>query len=707
MNRAIVPLLHSRKIYSEAVVRSIFLSDLSHVTAGGLTSEFLPYGVGCIKSYFHKYANSRDEYDVRIFQDPESFISSYLSKAPQIVAFSNYSWNRDLSYGLAAEVKRRSPSTLVVFGGPNYPLEDPSRERWFKELPAVDIYVTGEGEAPFAALVDLWTELGDVEAVKRAGIEGCHAFIDGKLFRSSDVTPRLKSLDLVPSPYVQGYLDEFLDNPKLIPLTETNRGCPFACTFCEKGVTSWNKLTFGSIGRFEEEIRYIAQRTKSSFLVLADNNFGMFKEDAEAAKAMTKTYREFGYPLQVYSATGKARYDRVTEALKELEGRMPVTVAVQSLDPQVLKNIKRKNLPLENLIEVSQGRYSSNQRSRSEVILGLPGDTREIHINTLCQLMDAGVSFLLAYTLILLDGSEMGTVESRNKWLTKTKFRINHRCFGSYQFGDQRIRAAEIEEVVVGLDSLTLDDYLACREFYLTVGVFYMDEILFELIEFLKAHDMQPSAFIRHMHTEGRKHFSKDLAGLYESFAAATKAELWESKEELLHFMKSADRTEEDIRAGKMGGYNVIFWHRARMLTGLVEDVIDAAFKSARELLPSNVLKTNAEYLAQLKTYMLLRKQNVFDFQSVQKDRFDFDFVKLDKAAFVEAPQRLSRPIEIEFFHTDEQISLFGNFNTGVAGAARTMAKLCMPRMYRTMRSESLMEAFPSRSADEISAAAQ
>src|SRR5689334_1311810 len=164
-------------------MRSILLSDLSHVTAGGLTSEFLPYGVGCIKSYFLKYAKSRDSYDdIRIFQDPQSFISSYLSSSPEVVAFSNYSWNRDLSYGLAAEVKRRSPSTLVVFGGPNYPLEDPLREDWFRKFPAIDVYVTGEGEEPFAALIDLWTELRDVEAVKRAGVEGCHSFVDGKLF---------------------------------------------------------------------------------------------------------------------------------------------------------------------------------------------------------------------------------------------------------------------------------------------------------------------------------------------------------------------------------------------------------------------------------------------------------------------------------------------------------------------------------------------
>lgn len=667
-------------------MKNIFISDLSYVTAGGLTSEFLPYGVGCIKSYFKKYARSRDFYDLAIFQDPERFISAYLSNPPEVVAFSNYSWNRDLSYGLAEAVKRRAPSTLVVFGGPNYPLEDHLRERWFNRYPAIDVYVTGEGEEPFAALIDRWSESGDIEAVKRAGIEGCHALVDGKLFRSSAVTPRLKSLELVPSPYVQGYLDEFLDNPKLIPLTETNRGCPFQCTFCEKGVSSWNKLTFGSLGRFEEEIRYIAQRTKSAFLTLADNNFGMFKEDAEAAKAMTKTYREFGYPLQVYSATGKSRYDLVAGAMKELEGRMPVTVAVQSLDKDVLKNIKRKNLPLENLIEVSQGRLSAGQRSRSEVILGLPGDTKEKHVNTLCELMDAGVGFVLAYTLILLDGSEMNTEVDREKWRTKTKFRINHRCFGSYQFEDTRIRAAEIEEVVVGQDTLSFEDYLQCRLFYFTVGVFYMDEILFELIAFIKVFGIKPSEFIKHIHTAGRRHFSQNLAALYESFQVATRTELWDSREALVEFMKAADRTENDIRAGKMGGYNVIFWHRAMMLTGLVEDVIDAAFKSARELLPAEALETNADYLKQLKAYMILRKRNIFDPKPIFSDRFDFDFCSLDQAAFQETPARLSQPLEIEFFHTDEQKALFGNFNTGVAGAARMLAKLQIPRMYRTMQ---------------------
>ena len=682
-------------------MKTIYLSDLSHVTAGGLTSEFIPYGVGCIKSFFKEYGQSRDEFDVRIFQDPDELIAAYMARPAEIMAFSNYSWNRDVSYGLAEEVKKRSPSTLVVFGGPNYPLDAHQRENWLKRFLAVDVYVIGEGEEPFTALVDRWAQVKDVEAVKRSGIEGCHSLVDGRLHCVSDATPRLKNLDLVPSPYARGYLDEFLDNPKLIPLTETNRGCPFQCTFCEKGAVSWNKLTFGSVARFEAELCYIAQRTKSSFLTLADNNFGMFKEDTEAARAMTRSYREFGYPLQVYSATGKSRYDLVSNAMRELEGRMPVTVAVQSLDAEVLRNIKRKNLPLENLIEVSHGRYSAGQRSRSEVILGLPGDTKEKNIGTLCDLMDARIGFVLAYTLILLDGSEMNTEEHRKKWKTKTKFRINHRCFGAYQFGDVRIRTAEIEEVVVGQETLSFEDYIECRLFYLSVGVFYMDEILFELLEFLKLHGVKPSALIKYIHTDGRRHFSMRLVALYDSFLSATKAELWDSRDALVNFMKAADRTEDDIRSGKMGGYNVIFWHRATMLTGLVSDVVDAAFACVADLLPVASAE-NREYLGQLKTYMVMRKANIFDYEQVSEGSFDFDFVDMDLNSFQAVPERLPRPIGIEFCHTQEQKSLFGNFNEGVAGAARMLAKLQIPRMFRTMNSRTHDDVEADRASVEL-----
>ena len=56
---------------------------------------------------------------------------------------------------------------------------------------------------------------------------------DGQPNISSSVE-RIKDLTEIPSPYLEGKLDEFFDG-KLQPTIQTTRGCPFACTFCVEG----------------------------------------------------------------------------------------------------------------------------------------------------------------------------------------------------------------------------------------------------------------------------------------------------------------------------------------------------------------------------------------------------------------------------------------------------------------------------------------
>jgi len=47
---------------------------------------------------------------------------------------------------------------------------------------------------------------------------------------------RIKDLDEIPSPYLTGVLDKFFDG-KLAPFIETNRGCPFTCSFAIQAQT--------------------------------------------------------------------------------------------------------------------------------------------------------------------------------------------------------------------------------------------------------------------------------------------------------------------------------------------------------------------------------------------------------------------------------------------------------------------------------------
>ena len=45
----------------------------------------------------------------------------------------------------------------------------------------------------------------------------------------------------IPSPYLDGILDEFLDDG-LVPIVQTMRGCPYHCHFCVSGATEWNAM---------------------------------------------------------------------------------------------------------------------------------------------------------------------------------------------------------------------------------------------------------------------------------------------------------------------------------------------------------------------------------------------------------------------------------------------------------------------------------
>ena len=64
--------------------------------------------------------------------------------------------------------------------------------------------------------------------------------------------------DCVPSPYLKGYLDEFL-NGNYIPSFETARGCPFSCTFCDQGIDVTKMVSF-STKRMEAELSYVCER---------------------------------------------------------------------------------------------------------------------------------------------------------------------------------------------------------------------------------------------------------------------------------------------------------------------------------------------------------------------------------------------------------------------------------------------------------------
>ena len=82
--------------------------------------------VGGIATYADIHVDPTPE--TRVFKYPKRLLEALEDGPPQILGLSNYCWNFELSYGFAEYFKQRHPETVVVIGGPNYPLDHPSQE---------------------------------------------------------------------------------------------------------------------------------------------------------------------------------------------------------------------------------------------------------------------------------------------------------------------------------------------------------------------------------------------------------------------------------------------------------------------------------------------------------------------------------------------------------------------------------------------------
>ncbi len=663
----------------------VFLFDLVH-TGRGYMSEFIPLGIGCIKAHLMEFSEFADSVEVRLFKNPQIAIDGFLRERPSIVGFSNYSWNFNLGVSIAREIKSIEPNTLIVFGGPNYPLEDVMRERWFRSNPAVDLYIIGDGEETFTRVYDEFRRLGNIERLKRMGLEGCQALVDGRLFNPSSAIPRTESLDKAPSPYLRGYFDEWLEDESFIPMLETTRGCPFTCTFCDKGSRIWAKIHRKSVARFEAELEYVAARYPGKLMCLADDNFGMYGQDIEYARAIQRVQKKHRYPYFIRSSTGKNRQDRILQVSEILQGSLQFTASVQSMDPEVLKNVRRENISYEVLIDSAKRALSNDATTRSEVILGLPGDTLAKHRQALFKLIDADIRCLLTYTLIFLEGTELATAEGRKKWNLESKYRINAGAMGSYRFGDKDLLSVEIEEVCVSSDSLPFEDYIRGRLFGLTVGIFYSDFFLYEFYQLLKNFDIPGSEVVERLDRRV-EHFPPTLRDIFRQFDAATRGELWNSEEELRSHLTQSREVFHQILEGDEGR-NLMFTYRGMALLSGMEEVVEEIKKVTTELLGERApewLASHGDYLEELKTYSLFRKGNVFDQNSKFKHRFHYDFESLYRRDFMGLPQRSPDGVEIEFFASLEQRKALATHGTDLLGIRKIFSRTDIGRLQRSM----------------------
>ena len=227
----------------------IYLADLTYDTVT-LASEAMPLNVGYVAAYCKKIFG--DQVEITLFKYIHDLDSAIQNSPPDILGMSNYCWGHNVSVELMKMLRETKPNVLTVMGGPNFPVDLPSQEKFMKEHPELDFYVPVDGETGFSNIIESALTANSLDEIRSTTlsqvIDGCISLDkDGKI-KFSIPTIRIKQLDEIPSPYTTGLMDKFFDG-KLSPMLQTNRGCPFRCTFCTDGKTDVNRVTSFSTER--------------------------------------------------------------------------------------------------------------------------------------------------------------------------------------------------------------------------------------------------------------------------------------------------------------------------------------------------------------------------------------------------------------------------------------------------------------------------
>jgi radical SAM superfamily enzyme YgiQ (UPF0313 family) len=333
--------------------------------------------------------------------------------------FSNYMWSLDKNMRISTAVKELSARNITIHGGPSTPSYPAACSEFLRANPSVDIAVHGEGELTTAELLDSMMDLavdadsvGKVNGISIRG-EVSETTPDGVIRTATRI--RFRAPDEIPSPYLNGVFDCYGDVSAAI--IESNRGCPFGCTFCDWGSATQQKVRKFSVQRVRDEITWLAER-KVRILWIADANYGMYDRDIEIAEWIRDTKKKTGYPREVvvnYTKNATRRLAKIIEIFADSGICSQGIISIQTRDDNTLEVINRKNIKTDKYNELAEIFRHQNLPLSTDLMIGLPGITVDAFKEDLQYYFDKDVE-VKAYPTQLLPNSPMADPEYISKY---------------------------------------------------------------------------------------------------------------------------------------------------------------------------------------------------------------------------------------------------------------------------------------------------
>ena len=411
------------------------------------TQYWLPYSMGCLIAQAKTVPLLEEHFDYHLlFKREHPDIVLGQMEDPAIMGFSMYVWNENYQLAIAKKVKEKWPECIIVFGGPSaVPLH--------LEEGVCDVYIDGEGELLFINL------LMDV--------------INGDELTREYETERIKDLNDLASPFTSGVFDQLVkDNPNVKWLTvfETDRGCPYQCTFCDWGGLIQTKIRKFALDRVKLDLDWMAHN-HVVYMFCANANFGIFPDrDVFVAKYLRHLADQEYCEFEAVNVQYLKNNTEIAMIISNILGDISkgITLSKQSDTPEVLEAIKRKNISSERYNKMIQIGHDYDIVTYTELILPLPLETLDTWKEGLTNCLEHGQHTSIdVWPAGLLPKAEMDDPAYREKfgikWIECVDYTKNNREKQKKDYDDEE--TVEKTKLVVETNTMSKPEVLKAYEF--------------------------------------------------------------------------------------------------------------------------------------------------------------------------------------------------------------------------------------------------
>jgi hypothetical protein len=405
--------------------------------------------------------------------------------------------------------------------------------------------------------------------------------------------------------------------------------------------------------------------------------------------------KKYGWPLQIMGTTGKNSKERVIEVTKIIGDMFEVNMAMQSLDEQVLKNIERPNIKLDHMIEVNNNLRKEGRTTHAELILPLPGETKESFIKGLNSILNSNVSMVCIYTLMMLYGTKFKDPKYRKQFGYKVKFRIVPLDFGEYE--GQKI--FEYEEAGVETKDLSFDEYLFLRSLALLVESLHNGKPFNEFFQYAKLFNIQPATMMKILYDNISSAPNK-IRTIMNDFNKETKNELWSSEKELVDYYKK-DENYLKLKNGEVGG-NLIYKYKSKNIIEASADWIDffekQIFKAVKQKFQNaDSIKIAKSEISEISNFCRLKINGLLntnaDIGFIESD-FQYDILKWIDDGAIKRLHEYKNSLDkkkLYFYLTSDQIKMrndvFKRYGTDINALSKIVTRISsLESQYRKVR---------------------